>query len=113
MITLTTPFIYISAAIAEIAGCFAFWIWLRQDKSILWLIPGIFCLLIFALLLTRSELAFAGRSYAAYGGIYIFLSLCWLWILEDVRPDQWDIIGGCFCLIGAAIILYGPRNLGS
>jgi len=111
--TLMTPFIYISAAFLEIAGCFAFWIWLRQDKSIFWLIPGFFCLSMFALLLTRSELAFAGRSYAAYGGIYIFLSLCWLWILEGVRPDRWDIIGGCLCLIGTIVIFYGPREPGS
>ena len=113
MTTLVTPLIYICAALVEIAGCFTFWIWLKHDKSVLWLIPGFMCLAIFALLLTRSELAFAGRSYAAYGGIYICLSLFWLWILEGVKPDQWDIIGGCLCLIGTIIILYGPRNLGS
>ena len=113
MTVLSTPIIYIFASVVEIAGCFTFWIWLKDDKSILWLIPGVICLVIFALLLTRSELVFAGRSYAVYGGIYICLSLFWLWIFEGVRPDQWDIIGGCLCLIGAIIIFYGPRDFGS
>ena len=107
--TLMTSFVFISAALFEIAGCFAFWFWLRLDKSIFWLIPGILCLIIFALLLTRSELGFAGRSYAAYGGIYILLSLIWLWIVEGVQPDRWDIIGGSVCLLGTVIILIGPR----
>jgi small multidrug resistance family-3 protein len=60
---------------------------LKLDKSIFWLIPGILCLIIFALLLTPSELVFTGRSYAAYGGIYILLSLFWFWIVEGVQPD--------------------------
>ena len=110
MALLTTYFIYIIAAFIEIIGCFSFWIWLRQDKSIFWLIPGILCLVGFALLLTRSDANFAGRAYAAYGGVYIFTSFMWLWIIEGTRPNQWDIVGGCICLIGATIILCGSRT---
>ena len=51
----------------------------------------------------------AGRAYAAYGGVYIAASLAWLWGVEGVRPDRWDSAGAAFCLIGAAIILFGPR----
>lgn len=101
--------IYLIAAVAEIAGCFAFWAWLRLDRSPLWLVPGILALCTFAWLLTLVEAEHAGRTYAAYGGIYILSALGWLWIAEDVRPDRWDVIGVVICLIGASIILWGPR----
>ncbi len=101
---------YIVAAIAEIAGCFSFWAWLRLDKSIWWLIPGMASLALFAWLLTLVQSDLAGRAYASYGGVYIAASLLWLWIVEGARPDRWDAIGGAVCLIGAAIILFGPRS---
>jgi small multidrug resistance family-3 protein len=100
---------YVGAALAEIAGCFAFWAWLRLGKSALWAIPGVVALVAFALLLTRVESAFAGRAFAAYGGVYIAASLFWLWLVEGTRPDRWDLIGAVVCLGGAAIILFGPR----
>ena len=101
---------YIGAALAEIAGCFAFWAWLRLDKSAFWLIPGTAALVLFAYLLTLAEVSAAGRAYAAYGGIYIIASLAWLWIVEGVRPDRWDSVGAVMCLVGAALILFGPRH---
>lgn len=104
-----TVFVYAGAAIAEIAGCFAFWAWLRLGKSPLWLLPGVASLVAFAWLLTLVETAAAGRTYAAYGGVYIISSLAWLWAVEGVRPDRWDGIGAVICLVGAAVILLGPR----
>ena len=101
---------FVAAAVAEIAGCFAFWAWARLDKSPLWLIPGVAALVLFAWLLTLAESSAAGRAYAAYGGIYIAASLAWLWAIEVVRPDRWDAIGAALCLAGAAIILFGPRT---
>ncbi|WBX86479.1 YnfA family protein [Sphingosinicella microcystinivorans] len=101
---------YAGAALAEIAGCFAFWAWLRLGKSPLWLVPGIVSLCLFAWLLTLAETDQAGRAYAAYGGIYILSALGWLWAAEGVRPDRWDVIGVGVCLVGAAIILWGPRT---
>lgn len=89
-----TALIYIGAALAEIAGCFAFWAWLRMGKSPLWLAPGVVSLILFAWLLTRVDSDAAGRAYAAYGGIYICASLAWLWTVEGVRPDRWDVGGG-------------------
>ncbi len=102
---------YIAASIAEIAGCFTFWAWLRLEKPMWWLIPGIAALTLFAYLLTHIDEQFAGRAYAAYGGIYIVASLVWLWVIEGRMPDRWDVTGGAICLIGAAIILFGPRGL--
>lgn len=101
---------YTGAAIAEIAGCFAFWAWLRLGKPAWWLVPGMASLALFAYLLTLVDSAAAGRAYAAYGGIYIAASLAWLWIAEGVRPDRWDIGGVIVCLAGALLIIAPSRG---
>jgi small multidrug resistance family-3 protein len=101
--------IYMAAALAEIGGCFAFWAWLRLSKSMLWALPGIAALALFAYLLARVDSVFAGRAYASYGGVYIATSLLWLWIVEGARPDRWDLIGAAICMLGAAVILFGSR----
>lgn len=103
-------FWYLLAALGEIGGCFAFWAWLRMNKSPLWSLLGIVSLIVFALALTRIDTEAAGRAYAAYGGVYILSALIWLWLVEGIRPDRWDVIGAAVCLAGAAIILYGPRG---
>jgi small multidrug resistance family-3 protein len=102
--------VYMGAALAEIAGCFAFWAWLRNGQSAWWLLPGMVSLAAFAWLLTRVDAEMAGRAYAAYGGIYIAASLMWLWSAEGVRPDRWDVAGGALAIVGALVILFGPRS---
>jgi small multidrug resistance family-3 protein len=97
------------AAGAEIAGCFAFWAWLRLDRSAAWLAPGVASLVLFAWALTQVASPFAGRTYAAYGGIYIASSLVWLRVVEGVAPDRWDLVGGAVAVLGATIILFAPR----
>lgn len=104
--------VYIAAALAEIGGCFAFWAWLRLEKPVWWLLPGGVLLALFAWLLTLVESDAAGRAYAAYGGIYICASLVWLWVVEGLRPDRWDMIGAALCIAGAAVIVFGPRSVG-
>ena len=106
MISLTWYFL---AAFAEIGGCFAFWAWLRMQKSPAWTIPGMFSLALFAYALTRIDSSHAGRAYAAYGGVYIVSSLIWLWAVEKARPDRWDVLGASLCVLGALVILFGPR----
>jgi small multidrug resistance family-3 protein len=106
---LTSTLFFVAAAVGEIAGCFAFWAWLRLGQSPWWIVPGIVSLVVFAVLLTRIDAAFAGRAYAAYGGVYITASLIWLWLIEGARPDRWDLLGALICLAGAAVILFGPR----
>jgi len=100
---------YAAAAAAEIAGCFSFWAWLRLGRSVLWTVPGTLALIVFALLLTRIDTAFAGRAFAAYGGVYIAASLVWLWLAEGMVPDRWDLVGAAISLVGAAVIVLGPR----
>ena len=75
-----------------------------------WIIPGTISLVIFSILLTRVDGIFAGRVYAAYGGVYIVASLLWLWLVEGQRPDKSDAIGSIICTVGALIILFGQRH---
>jgi small multidrug resistance family-3 protein len=105
-----TYLIYAPAAVCEIAGCFAFWAWLRMGKSALWLAPGMVSLTAFAWLLTLAPSDAAGRAYAAYGGIYIVASIAWLWLAEGTRPDRFDLAGAAVCLVGTAIILFAARS---
>ena len=113
MTTFAAYAIYFGAALAEIAGCFAFWAWLRNGQSPLWLVPGLAALAVFAWLLTLAPSDHAGRAYAAYGGVYIAASLLWLWLAEGQRPDGWDLAGGALAIMAAGIILFSPRAAGS
>lgn len=107
-----TALAYLAAALTEIAGCFAFWGWLRLGKPVWWVIPGMVSLALFAWLLTLVESDQAGRAYAAYGGVYIASALVWQWAVESVRSDRWDLIGAAICLLGAGVILFAPRSVG-
>lgn len=107
-----TVLLYVAAALAEIAGCFAVWTWMRHGASVDWLAPGLLSLAAFAWLLSLAPPDFAGRAYAAYGGVYIAASLAWLRVAEGRRPDGWDLAGGAICLIGAAIMLFAPKAMG-
>ena len=102
--TAFTILVYAGAAVAEIAGCLAFWAWL---KTMFWLVLSMASLALFAYLLTLIESAAAGWAYATYGGIYIVASLLWLWGVDGVRPDPWDAAGAVLCLTGAGVILFG------
>ena len=83
---------------------------MNQGKSPLWLLPGIGLLVTFAWLLTLAPTEHAGCAYAIYGGIYIAASIAWLWAVDGVRPDRWDLVGSAICIVGASIILWGPRT---
>ncbi|ATE65317.1 YnfA family protein [Rhizorhabdus dicambivorans] len=102
--------LFVAAALCEIAGCFAFWAWLKLGKSPLWAVGGTILLVLFAWTLTRVDSAAAGRAFAAYGGIYIAASLCWMWAVEGARPDRWDYAGAFLCILGSAVILLVPRS---
>ncbi|MFP5260050.1 MAG: YnfA family protein [Acidobacteriota bacterium] len=102
-------FWYCLAAVGEIAGCYAFYAWLRLGRSPWLLIPGLLSLAGFALALTRVEAPAAGRIFAAYGGIYILASLAWMGLVEGQTPDRFDLAGAALCLTGSAVLLLAPR----
>jgi small multidrug resistance family-3 protein len=106
---MTSVIAFVVAAFFEIAGCFAVWSYFRLGRPAWVIVPGILALLLFAFALTRVDAAFAGRAYAAYGGIYVVASIAWLRLAEGVRPDRWDIIGGLVCVIGTLVIMFGRR----
>lgn len=101
--------LYLITALAEIAGCYSAYLWLRMGRSMWWLVPGAASLAAFAWLLTFHPAA-SGRVYAAYGGIYILSAIGWLWLVDGVRPDRWDVLGSSICILGALVIYFGPRS---
>lgn len=107
---MTTLTLYLAAAVAEIAGCFAVWAVARLGAPAVWLGAGLALLTAFAWLLARVDVDFAGRAFAAYGGVYIAASLVWLWAVEGRVPDRFDIVGAALSLAGAATIVLGPRG---
>ena len=82
----------------------------RNGASALWLAPGAVSLVAFGVILTQVDATMAGRAFAAYGGVYVAASLIWLWAVEGFRPDRWDMMGGAVCVVGAAIVVFGPRG---
>lgn len=109
MLELKTVGLFIITALAEIVGCYLPYLWLREGKTIWLLVPAALSLAAFAWLLTLHPTA-AGRVYAAYGGMYVFMAILWLWAIEDIRPTTWDIAGASVALIGMAIIMFAPRT---
>ena len=101
--------LFVITAIAEIVGCYLPYLWLKQGKSAWLLLPAAASLSLFAWLLSLHSAA-SGRVYAAYGGVYITVAICWLWIVDGVRPSRWDLVGVIVCLVGMAIIMLAPRT---
>lgn len=109
MFELKTLFLFLATAVAEILGCYLPYLWLKKGGSGWLLIPAAASLAVFAWLLTLHPTA-AGRTYAAYGGVYIFVAVLWLWAIDGIRPTAWDVTGSLVALAGMAIIMFGPRQ---
>ena len=110
MMTLKMPLLLIVTALCEIIGCYNFYLWLRMDKTALYLIPSAIFLALFSWLLTFHP-SYAGRVYAIYGGVYVAVSILWLWLFEKQTPTTWDLSGGLLVITGAVIIAYGSIEL--
>ena len=109
MFELKTVLLFLVTAVAEIVGCYLPYLWLREGKSAWLLLPAALSLALFAWLLSLHPTA-AGRVYAAYGGVYVFVAILWLWTVDGIRPTVWDIVGSLVALTGMAIIMFAPRN---
>jgi len=110
MFEVKTIALFMITAVAEIVGCYLPYLWLKQDKSVWLLLPAAMSLALFAWLLSLHPTA-AGRVYAAYGGVYVFVALLWLWLVDGIRPTTWDMIGALVALTGMAIIMFAPRTV--
>lgn len=108
MVELKTIGLFLITAVAEIVGCYLPYLWLTQGRSVWLLLPAGLSLVLFAWLLSLHPTA-AGRVYAAYGGVYIFVAILWLWLVDDIRPTLWDLVGSLVALLGMAIIMFAPR----
>ncbi|OHE83330.1 MAG: hypothetical protein A2579_00660 [Lysobacterales bacterium RIFOXYD1_FULL_69_11] len=108
MIAKTVGLFFITA-IAEIVGCYLPYLWLRGRAEAWVLMPAAAALVAFVWLLTLHPAA-AGRTYAAYGAVYVATALGWLWAVEGIRPDRWDLLGGALALSGMAVIAFAPRG---
>lgn len=109
MFELKTIALFFVTAVAEIVGCYLPYLWLKQEKSVWLLVPAALSLALFAWLLSLHPTA-AGRVYSAYGGVYIFVAIMWLWSVEGIRPSGWDLVGASVALTGMAIIMFAPRS---
>jgi len=109
MLVLRTVGLFVLTALAEILGCYLAYLWMRRGQSAWVLVPAALSLAAFAWLLTLHPAA-AGRVYAAYGGVYVAVALLWLWLVDGVSPDRWDLIGVTVTLAGMAIIAFAPRG---
>lgn len=108
MVELKTIGLFLVTAVAEIVGCYLPYLWLSQGRSVWLLLPAGLSLVLFAWLLSLHPTA-AGRVYAAYGGVYIFVAILWLWLVDGIRPTLWDLVGSLVALLGMAIIMFAPR----
>ena len=104
-----TAGLFALTAVAEIVGCYLPWLVLRQGRSAWLLLPAAASLALFAWLLTLHPFA-AGRTYAAYGGIYVAVALAWLWLVEGVTPTRWDVVGATVAVVGMTIIALQPAS---
>ena len=109
MKTLRPLLIFILAALFELGGVYLIWNWFKESKSIFWAMAGFSLLMLYGSLNTLQVSGF-GRTYAAYGGVFIVLSLVWAWYFDKAVPDRYDLIGAAVVLAGACIIIYAPHK---
>lgn len=101
--------LFVLTAIAEIVGCYLPFLYLREDAPGWYLLPAAGSLAIFAWLLTLHPTG-AGRTYAAYGGVYVASAIAWIWLAEGQQPDRWDLVGASVSVVGMGIIFFVPRT---
>lgn len=106
--TLLSICYFLLAGLMEIGGGYLVWLWLRENKSVWLAVLGAVILVGYGVVPTFQPTHF-GRVYAAYGGVFVVMSVLWGWGIDGHRPDRWDTLGSLLCLIGVAVIMYVPR----
>ena len=101
--------LFILAGLCEIGGGYLVWLWLRNGRGFVLGALGGAVLFLYGIIPTLQPAHF-GRVYAAYGGVFVVLSILWGWLIDRKAPDVFDLIGGAICLVGVGIIMYWPRG---
>ena len=99
---------FITAAIFEISGIYGVWIWFREGKTFIFALMGFLSLLIYSIINTYQPAHF-GRVYAAYGGVFVVMSILWGWKIDGISPDRFDIAGAGMIIFGVFTIMYARR----
>lgn len=102
--------LFIVAGLFEIGGGYLIWLWLREGMPYYWGIGGGVALALYGVIATFQTFPSFGRVYAAYGGVFIVLSVLWGWGIDKKTPDLYDWVGAAICIIGASVILFAPRQ---
>ncbi len=102
--------LFLIAGIAEIGGGYLIWLWLREGKSAYLGLFGGIALVLYGIVITFQMFPTFGRVYAAYGGVFIMLSVLWGWGIDKKMPDLYDWIGALICLVGVSVMLWAPRQ---
>jgi small multidrug resistance family-3 protein len=101
--------LFVAAGLCEIGGGYLVWLWLREGKSLWVALAGAIVLILYGIIPTM-QVANFGRVYAAYGGVFVVMSILWGWKVDNILPDRFDVLGGLICLVGVGIIMYWPRG---
>lgn len=102
--------LFLLAGLAEIGGGYLVWLWIREGTSIGYGVIGSLILVLYGVIPTLQNFPSFGRVYAAYGGIFVILSILWGWGIDQKVPDRYDWLGALFCMAGVIIMLWAPRN---
>jgi small multidrug resistance family-3 protein len=108
MVIAKSIMLFIVAGLCEIGGGYLMWLWLREGRNIWIALAGALVLILYGIVPTLQPAHF-GRVYAAYGGIFVVLSILWGWKVDNIAPDRFDLVGGGICLAGVFVIMYWPR----
>ena len=100
---------FVAAGLCEIGGGYLVWLWLRENRPFYYALVGALVLVLYGVIPTLQPASF-GRVYAAYGGVFVVLSILWGWRIDKISPDRFDLIGGAVALVGVFIIMYWPRT---
>ena len=100
---------FVAAGLCEIGGGYLIWLWLRENRPFYYAVIGAVVLVLYGVIPTLQPASF-GRVYAAYGGVFVVLSILWGWRIDKISPDRFDLIGGAVALVGVFIIMYWPRT---